>query len=154
MKVFTFSLMLLILVFCSCNKSVTSNNPLQGTAWNFSKATGNWNFSVPNNDSVYLTFVSANRYEYRQYNAPLDKGSYTITQDSLVSFQPDDSTYSSFYSFTHFTLTYNRRFAAQYAIDNYSFSIINANQLVLNLRWTAQNTPNYTSPETYIYNKR
>jgi hypothetical protein len=141
------------LTLLSCSKnSTTSQNPLQGS-WTFTNEYSIWNH-YDTSDSIYIIFDNTNHYEFRMYNNPADRGTYTVAQDSSFALTPADTTYSSFYSFTHFTLTYNSQSKASFSSDKYYFSKPNSKQLIVKRVWSLVNNPNGLNSENFSFKMR
>ena len=131
----TLSIILAICVF-SCKKNDTSKNVSLAGSWTFNHETSDpYNWS-PTSDSIYVTFDKSNHYTYHQYNFPVDKGTFSIVQDSVLTIKPD-STYSPFFHLLH-NLFYNAGpdSPLHYIGERISFQKNNPNELLINVSWT------------------
>jgi len=151
---YTCLFLLVTVIACACKKTLTttSQNPLLGS-WRFSKAYTMWNFYEPT-DSVYISFDGSNNYEFRSRNLPVDNGTYAISPDSLVALNPADTAYSSFYSLTHLTMSYNYASRSSFASDKYYFSKPGPDELTIRRVWSLPNNPYYFYVESYDFEKR
>jgi len=130
-------LIILTVYIVSCKKDEPLTKASLEGNWTFTHETSTtaWNWA-PTSDSIYVTFDRSNRYAFYQYNFPVDKGTFSIMQDSVLTIRPD-STYSPFFHLLH-NLFYNSGpdTALHYIGERVHFQKNSPNELVLNISWT------------------
>jgi hypothetical protein len=141
---------LFVITLLSCKKDTgTNQNPLLGS-WAFTNEYSIRNY-LDNSDSINITFDNTNHYTFKEYNIPIDKGNFTMSTDSSFVLVPADTSYSSFYSLTHFTTPYAYQYRIYFASDKYYFSMPNTKQLIIKRVWSLVNTPNTFFNESFNF---
>ena len=128
-----FALIVLTFLYSCSKKNATSNN-LIGT-WIFTNETSTTSYNwSPTSDSLYITFDNSNHYVYRQYSFPIDNGTYSIIQDSIITFKPDSS-YSPFFHLLHNIFVNSGPDTGWHYVGEKIYFKKNANQLKLTSTW-------------------
>lgn len=99
-----FGQLLIVFIFCSCSKSGSELSSKVVGTWAFTNQFGqsfsypsilqnpfpfsvsNWSISV---DSVKVSFDNTGSYSFSNFRLPIDRGTYSIVQDSLLVIKPD-----------------------------------------------------------------
>lgn len=174
-----FSGLLLSMTFIvSCSKNDTLNSNILVGSWTFTNQAIN-SFAYPsvlnNNpfpvgtstmsiaiDSIKLTFDNAGNYTFSNFHLPVDKGKYTIVQDSLLVIKPDTSDFVKFnYTLQSVTFVsgippvpiYSPYSSFHFSTDTIRFKLTNNNIIFSGVWVTKANHPIIPSNDTLLLNQ-